>query len=142
MDRTQFRANLTGPVASFRTPFDRDGQVDHAAARNMVDFCIEAGSKTVLLTAGDSHYLCLSDQEIADLTKIVCDHTDGRAMVVAADRYHSTDRAIAFAKYARGVGADMVMCLPPHWGGGCTPQSLAEHYAAVAKHAEAARGSV
>jgi len=53
--------------------------------------------------------------------------------VIAADRNFSTDRAIAMATYARGVGADIYMALPPDWALSCTPETLAEHYAAVAR---------
>ncbi len=131
--RDEVRAHLTGPIASVLTPFNRDGSVDYKGLRNFIDFVISAGSKTVLLTAGDSHYICLSDVEIAEVTKVTVEHTAGRAMVVSADRYYSTDRAVAFARFANDTGADVHMCLPPNWGPSCTPQTLADHYAAVAR---------
>ena len=49
------RAALTGPIASIRTPFSRDGSIDYDGLRRMIDFDLEAGSKVSLLTAGDSH---------------------------------------------------------------------------------------
>ena len=130
----EVRAHLTGPIASIATPFNRDGSVDYQGLRNLIDFDIQAGSKTMLLTAGDSHYLCLSDDEIAEITRVTVEHTAGRAMVVSADRYHSTDRAVEFGKFAKDAGADVHMCMPPNWGPSCTESLLAEHYAAVAKH--------
>ena len=61
VDRDTVRAALTGPIASVRTPFDREGDIDFSALRRIIDFDIEAGSKAVVLTAGDSHYFALSD---------------------------------------------------------------------------------
>ena len=130
--KRQVRQALTGPVASISTPFRRDGAVDYRGLRSHIGFCLDGGSRTVLLTAGDSHYLCLSDDEIAEITKVACEQTAGRAMVVAADRYHSTARAIAFAEYAKGRGADVIMTMPPDWGLSCTPETISDHYAAVA----------
>ena len=134
IDREKIRQSLTGPIMSICSPFLPAGDVDFEGLQNIIDFGINAGSKTMLLTAGDSHYVCLSDQEIAQITKITCQQTAGRAMVVAADRYHSTARAIEFAKYAAEHGAEVLMCLPPDWGASCTPQSLADHYHQVSRH--------
>ena len=134
MDSQTVREMLTGPVPSLRTPFSRDGSVDYDGLRSIIDFAIDAGAKTVLLTAGDSHYACLSDEEIVEVTRVTCEHTAGRAMVVAADRDHATARAIEFAKVMRDLGAAVVMCKPPDWSQSCTCETLAEHYAAVSRH--------
>ena len=133
MNKQEIREHLTGPIPSIRTPFFQDGEIDYGALRIMIDAAIDAGARTVLLTAGDSHYLCLSDEEIAEVTRVTCEHTAKRAMVVAADRYHSTHRAVEWAKQAAEMGADVAMCMPPDWAGSCTPETLAAHYAAVAK---------
>lgn len=133
MNIQEAKTFLTGPVMSLRPGFDADGELDYQAVRNVIDLSIDGGSKTVMLTCGDSHYDILSDDEIADLTKITIEHTASRAMVIAADRYHSTKRAIEFAKYCKQLGADMYMALPPDWGHATTPETLAEHYATIAE---------
>ena len=132
MNRREARQCLTGPIPSICTPFLSDGSVDYAGLRNIVAFCIDAGTSTLLLTAGDSHYLCLSDEEILEVTRVTCRQAAGRASVIAADRFHATGRAVEFAKQVRPLGAAMMMCMPPDWAGSCTPRTLAEHYAAVA----------
>ena len=132
MDQDTVRSNLTGPLASVALPFAEDGSVDEEGLRCFIDASIEGGSRTIILTAGDSHYASLSDGEVADVTRITCEHTAGRAMVVAADYLYSTNRAAEFAVFARDAGADIYMCLPPVWGG-CTPEVLAQHYVTVAE---------
>ena len=133
MNRQDVREHLTGPIDSVRVPFLRDGSVDYQGLRNVIEFDIQAGSKTVLLTVGDSHYLCLSDQEIGEITRVAVEQTRGRAMLVAADRMHATARAVEFARFAKETGADVVMCLPPDWAESGTSQSIAEHYVTVSK---------
>ena len=131
-DSAEIRAALTGPVATVRTPFLANGNVDHAGLARSVDWMIEAGSGAVILTYGDSLYSVLSDAEIGAVTRTVVDRTAGRALVIAADRQWGTAQAAAFGRDARAMGADLLMVLPPNWGGSVTPESLVEHYAAVA----------
>ena len=130
----EIRHNLTGPVASIRTPFLQDGQIDQKSLKNYVEFFIEAGSRTLLLTWGDSLYSILTDQEIAEITKIVAKQSAGRAMVVAAERNWGTATVVEFSKYAKEVKADVLMITPPDWAGSCTPETLVRHYAAASKH--------
>jgi len=134
IDRDRVREALTGPITSIATPFNMDGSVDYESLCRILDFNIAAGSKTMLLTAGDSNLIVQSDQEIADVSKAVVDHTVGRAMVVTADRHFHTRQAVEFAKYAAEIGSDVHMVLPPDWAGSCTPETLRDHYAAVAEH--------
>lgn len=130
--RDTLRACLSGPIASLRTIFHSDGRIDFEGVRRYVDFVIAAGTKTVMLTFGDSLFSLLSDQEVFDLTRVVIEQTAGRALVVAADRGWATGQAVAFARAVREMGADMLMSMPPGWGDSCTPRTLAEHYRAVA----------
>ena len=132
VDRDEVRAHLTGPISSIATPFLEDGDVDYDGLRKQIDFVLEGGSQTVLLTAGDSHYICMSEAEIAEVTKVACEHTAGRGMVVAADRFYGTTQAVAFAEFARNAGADVVMALPPGWGKS-SPETLTDHYGAVSE---------
>ena len=46
---------------------------------------------------------------------------------------HTAVRA-DFARFAAGAGADVLMVLPPDWDASTTPDTLAEHYGAVAAH--------
>jgi 4-hydroxy-tetrahydrodipicolinate synthase len=128
------RYHLTGPIPSVKTPFNRDGSIDFSGLRKWVDFAIEAGSRTMLLTYGDSLYSILTDEEAAEVAKAVVEYTAGRAMVVAADRIWWTGKTVSFAKYCREVGADMLMVLPPDWAASCTVDTFVEHYAAAAEH--------
>ncbi len=132
--REEVREALTGPVPSIVTPFKKDGNIDYDSLCNMIDFDIAAGSKTIMLTAGDSHYICMSEKEIAEVTKVVVRHTAGRAMVIAAEKYYNTSKVVEFAQYVGSVGADILMVMPPDWAKSTTPETLTEHYKAVANH--------
>lgn len=130
--RDEIRAALTGPIASIRVPFRRDGSLDVTGLRNAVEFDIAAGSRTMLQTYGDSLHSLLTDDEVDEVAGIIVEQTAGRAMVVAADRQWSTPQEVEYARYVRELGADVLMVLPPDWAVSCTVDSLVEHYAAVA----------
>jgi len=134
MTPEEIRECLTGPIASLKTPFLQDGSIDYPGMRNYVDFVIEAGSKSVVITAGDSLLTILTDDEIAEVTRVVVEQTASRAMVVAADRYFGTPQSVEFAKYVREVGADILMALPPDWASSSTLRTLADHYINVSQH--------
>ncbi len=133
MNKQEIREKLTGPITSVRPPFHKDGTIDYKGLRRYIDHLLDTGARTMLLTSGDSHYLCLGDDEIVEVTKVTIEQVAGRAMVVAADRYYSTDRAVEFAKFAKEAGADILMCQPPDWTDSCTAELLTEHYATVSK---------
>jgi len=133
MTREEVRHALTGPMMSLWTPFRENGDIDYEGVRRIIDYTVdEGGSKTVIITAGDSLYTVLSDDEVAELAKVVVDHTAGRAMVVAAADFWSTRQTVEFARYAREIGADMVMVAPPDWSRSCTDDSIVEHYSQAA----------
>jgi 4-hydroxy-tetrahydrodipicolinate synthase len=121
------------PVASVSTPFNWDGSIDHKGLRNVVDFIVEAGTGLVLLTYGDSLYSILTDREIAEVTRIVTEQTNRRALVVAATGIWWTGECVRFAKYAKELGVDILMSLPPSWAGSCTLNTLKEHYTAISR---------
>jgi len=134
INKSEIREFLSCPVASIRTPFNKDGSVDFDSLRKYVEFSITAGSKTMLITHGDSLFTLLSDNEIGEITRVVVEQAAGRAMVCAATNAWNTDKAVDFAKYSREIGANILMVLPPDWGHSCTPQSIVDHYAAAAAH--------
>lgn len=134
IDRAWVRRSLTGPVTAVHPAFTRDGDLDEAGIRAHIEHNLDAGSGTILLTYGDSLHSILTDREVGDLLRIVISQTRRRAMVVAADRQWWTGEEIRFADFAREEGADLLMVLPPHWGGGNTEDSLVRHYATVAEH--------
>ena len=130
----EVRAALSGPWPSFRTPFTRDGEIDQAALARMLDFQIEQGkAKAVIVTPGDSLYSILTDDEIADLAKMVCRHVRNRAFVVIAGRELWTGKMVQFAGYCKQIGADMVMAIPPDWPQSGTIDTFVEYYKAVSE---------
>ncbi|MCX6624176.1 MAG: hypothetical protein NTY38_24565, partial [Acidobacteria bacterium] len=62
----EFQARLRGPILSFPTVYRRDGAVDTAAVRRIIDRAIGAGVRVVTLTRGNNHYDWLTWNEIRE----------------------------------------------------------------------------
>ena len=132
ISREEVREKLTGPIASLTTPFTSDGEIDYPGLRKLIDGNLEGGSHSSLLTYGDSLFSLMTDDEIADVTRVVAEHTGKRGLTVAADGGWWTGKTVEFARYCREVGADVLMVKPPVWGASGTVETSVEHYAAVA----------
>jgi len=132
MDNEFFRRHVTGPVVSINTPFLRNGDIDFAGLAAFIDFALDAGTKAILFTPGDSLYDVLNDQEIAELTKFTARHIAKRAMFIAAGNRWWTAKAVEFAQYAREVEADATIAVPP--ARGAVVRDLVDYYQAVSQH--------
>ena len=134
-DSDEIKALIDGPVNSIPTPFLADGEIDWDGVRNIIDMGIEGGSTVSLLTAGDSQLMYLSDDEIEELTRVLVEHTGGRALTVAATRFCGTKEAVRFAHFCKKIGADVLM--PRVYGAGGIDQAgvkeAIEYYRAIAQ---------
>jgi len=134
VDRATCAEFINGPISSICTPFKRDGSVSYDGLRSFIDHAIAGDSKTMLLTAGDSHLGCMSDKEIAEVARVTAEHTAGRALVVAADDGYATPEAIEFAQYCKSVGVDVVMLKPPDSFESGTVETFVQHYVEVSRY--------
>src|SRR6478752_3884005 len=105
----ELRARVRGPVNSIYTTFTRDGDLDWPGIRSMVEAGITGGSEISLLTFGDSQLDFLSDQEVAELTRVMVEQTGGRALTVAATKRWSQRQTLEFARYCKDLGVDLLM---------------------------------
>ncbi|MBM3934874.1 MAG: dihydrodipicolinate synthase family protein [SAR202 cluster bacterium] len=133
ISRDEVRRALTGPVASIHVMFTRDGEIDYRGLKDQIDFVVENGSGSVILTWGDSLFTVLTDSEVGEVTKKVSEFTAGRAMVVASCRSWWTGKTLEFTRHARDVGADIIMLRPPDWADSATVETMVDHYAVVAR---------
>src|SRR5215218_2300040 len=106
------RARMKGPGNSIYTTFTREGELDWPGIRAMIEAGISSGSEISLLTFGDSQLDFLSDQEVAELTRIMVEQAAGRALTVAATKRWSQRQTLEFARYCKDLGVDMLMMLP------------------------------
>lgn len=128
---------LSRPITSLPTFFHRDGSQDLDSLRTTVDFCLDNGLTTLLLTAGDSNYELQTEPEIRAVARTVIEQAGDRgAVVVGTALPWWQDQTVEFARYVDGLGAAAVMVCRPMAARGDSPgfeDPTWESYRAVAE---------
>lgn len=119
------------PVAP--TPFHDDGSLDPEGMKRVLDCLIDQGADGICILANFSEQFLLSDEERAVLTRLCVEHIGGRVPVIVTISHYATQIAVERAQFAKDLGADIVMMMPPYHGALLkgTPQQSFEQFAAV-----------
>lgn len=102
------------PVAP--TAFHTDGTLDLDGNRRILDCMIDQGVDGLCILANYSEQFLLSDAERETLTRLSLEHVAGRVPVIVTISHFATDIVVSRAKYAKTLGADIVMMMAPYHG--------------------------
>ncbi|WP_069771152.1 dihydrodipicolinate synthase family protein [Streptomyces sp. LUP30] len=106
------RAALADVVAIPVTPFAEDGAVDRSAHRALVRRLLDGGITTLTPNGNTGEFYALTPEERRLVTELTVDEAGGRAVILAGVG-HDVPTAVASARHARDVGAQMVMVHQP-----------------------------
>jgi 4-hydroxy-tetrahydrodipicolinate synthase len=122
---------FAGLTVALVTPF-KNGAVDEAALRKLVDFQVESGTDCVspVGTTGESPTLTHDEHE--RVIAIVCEHAAGRIKVVAGTGSNSTTEAVRLTRFAKKSGADAALMVAPYYNKP-TQEGFFRHFQAVAE---------
>ena len=120
-----------GILTALITPF-REGEIDEAALRDLVERQIAAGVSGVVPCGSTGESATLSHEEHRRVIDIVIDAARGRIQVMAGTGSNSTREAIELTAHARDAGADGALLLSPYYNKP-TQEGIHDHYAEVAR---------
>ena len=120
-----------GVLTALVTPF-RDGAIDEAALRNLVDLQIEAGVDGLVPCGSTGESATLSHAEHRRAVEIVVQAARGRVPVIAGTGSNSTREAIELTQHAKAAGADGALLISPYYNKP-TQEGIFLHYAEVAR---------
>lgn len=123
-------AQFVGSCTALVTPF-RDGAVDEAAFRQLVNWQIDQGTSGLIPVGTTGESPTLSHDEHKRVVEICIDENKGRAQVIAGAGSNSTAEAIDFARHAEGAGADALLVVTPYYNKP-TQDGLKRHYTMIA----------
>lgn len=114
------------------TPFTSNEELDLEALKENVDYYIENRVHGVIVAGSTSEFAVLSLEEHKKIIKVVVDRVNGRVPVIAGTGACATRHVIELTKYAKDVGADGAMIIPPFY---TKPweNELYEHYRTIAE---------
>ncbi len=102
------------PVAP--TPFNDDGTLDLEGMKRVLDLMIDQGVDGICILANFSEQFLISDSERETLTRLCLEHVAGRVPVIVTISHFATPIVVERAKYAKDLGASIVMMMPPYHG--------------------------
>lgn len=102
-----------GILVPIVTPFDRDGRLDLAALRQLVERFIEQGVAGVVACGTTGEYYALDEGERSQVLECVAKTGKGRLRLIAGANDLSTHGAIARARQAAELGYEALMLAPP-----------------------------
>ncbi|MFG0335582.1 MAG: 4-hydroxy-tetrahydrodipicolinate synthase [Maioricimonas sp. JB049] len=122
---------FAGLTVALVTPF-RDGQIDEAALRGLVDHHVEIGTNCVSPCGTTGESPTLSHEEHERVIAIVCEQAQGRIKVMAGTGSNSTAEAVRLTKKAADAGADGALLVAPYYNKPMQ-DGFYRHYATIAE---------
>lgn len=119
-----------GSIPALITPM-RNGSIDEAALRKLVNWQISEGSHGVVPVGTTGESPTLSHDEHKRVVEIVVEEVAGRVPVIAGTGSNSTAEAIDFTTHAEKAGADAALVVVPYYNKP-TQDGLYAHFKAVA----------
>jgi 4-hydroxy-tetrahydrodipicolinate synthase len=130
---TKPRRTFQGSLVAMVTPF-RDGQVDEAKLRELVEFHVTHGTDGLVPCGTTGESPTLSHDEHKRVIGIVVEAAAGRIPVVAGTGSNSTAEAIEMTVHAARAGADGALLVAPYYNKP-TQEGLYRHFRAIAEAA-------
>src|SRR5271170_3877899 len=121
---------FNGAISAIITPF-RDGAVDEAALRDLVEWEIHSGVDGIVPCGSTGESATLTHDEHEQVIKVVVDQTRRRVPVIAGTGSNSTAEAIRLTAFAREVRADGALLISPYYNKP-TQDGIFHHYKMIA----------
>ncbi len=128
-------AEFEGVYPAIITPMTRDGELNEAAFREVIEFNIEAGVHGFWVAGGTGESVLLEDHENMRIAEIAADQARGRIKNIMHVGAPNTRRAAAMAEHAARAGVDAICCVPPFFYRQ-PDEAIVEHYRTVAAAAD------
>lgn len=124
-----------GTATALVTPFKKDGSVDEATLRELVDFQMAGGVEALVPVGSTGEGATLSVKEQAQVIEMVVDQVHGRIPVIAGASSNATLKAVTLAKQARSAGADAILSVAPFYNKP-TQLGMYQHFSTIADAVE------
>ncbi len=124
--------NFGQVVTAMVTPFDRQGEIDYAATKNLIEHLIANGTDSIVVAGTTGESPTLSKEEKIELFKFVVREVNGRIPVIAGTGSNNTRESIALTKEAENCGVDAIMIVAPYYNKP-SQEGLYQHFKVIAE---------
>ncbi|MGM0873723.1 MAG: 4-hydroxy-tetrahydrodipicolinate synthase [Bacillota bacterium] len=114
------------------TPFDKNGNIDFQKTSTLIDYLINHGSDSLVITGTTGESPTLSTEEKIALIKHTVKEVNGRVPVIAGTGSYNTAASIKLTKQAEEAGVDAIMLVVPYYNKP-SQEGLYQHFKAIAE---------
>ncbi len=122
---------LKGSIVAIVTPFDREGNFDEDAFRNLIEFQIENGTDGIVPCGSTGEAATLDHNGHTEVIRACVEQVKGRVPIIAGTGSNSTSEAIELTRAAKQAGADSALLITPYYNKP-SPEGLYQHFKTVA----------
>lgn len=126
------RKKFQGTGTALVTPFKKDGSLDEAALRRLVDFQIKGGVEALIPLGTTGETPTINHVEYERVFEIVKDQAKGRAKIFGGASSNNTLTAIENTKIVKKIGLDGALIVGPYYNKP-TQEGYFQHYRAIAE---------
>jgi len=124
----KFRGTGTALV----TPFKKDGSLDEAALRRLVDFEVKGGVEAVVPVGTTGESPNLSHAEYERVFQVVKEQSKGKVRIFGGAGSNSTQTAIEHTRLVKKCGLDAALIVGPYYNKP-TQEGYFQHYRTIAE---------
>jgi 4-hydroxy-tetrahydrodipicolinate synthase len=126
---------FAGSLVAIVTPFGRDGELDEAAFRRLVEWHVESGTAGIVVAGTTGEAATLRAGERERLCRLAAETIRARCPVVVGTGTNATRSSVELSRAARGWGADGLLVVTPYYNKP-NQEGLFRHFEAVAQAAD------
>lgn len=113
------------------TPFDRQGEIDYPATKNLMEHLIANGTDALVVAGTTGESPTLTKEEKVSLISFTVQEAKGRIPVIAGTGSNNTRESIALTAEAEKAGADGIMLVVPYYNKP-SQEGMYQHFKAIA----------
>jgi 4-hydroxy-tetrahydrodipicolinate synthase len=114
------------------TPFDREGNFDEEAFRQLIEFQIENGTDGIVPCGSTGEAATLDHRGHTEVIRACVEQVNKRVPILAGTGSNSTSEAVELTKAAKEAGADGALLITPYYNKP-SQEGLYQHFKAVAE---------
>ncbi|PSJ46876.1 4-hydroxy-tetrahydrodipicolinate synthase [Zobellella taiwanensis] len=122
---------FSGSIVALITPMDRDGEVDFASLRRLVDYHVAAGTSAIAAMGTTGESPTLSTAEHLEVVRAVVEYANGRLPVIGGCGSNNTRQAIRLSRAMEQMGVTAGLSVTPYYNKP-SQAALVAHYSAIA----------
>ncbi|KYO67263.1 4-hydroxy-tetrahydrodipicolinate synthase [Thermovenabulum gondwanense] len=114
------------------TPFDDELKVDYDAFQKLIDYLIENGSDSIVVSGTTGESPTLTDEEKLKLYRAAVEVSGQRAKIIAGTGSNNTEKSIELSIKAQELGVDGLLLVAPYYNKP-TQEGLYRHFKMIAE---------